>query len=217
MTRIIITTGEQSELEKGIQDAISVLSKGGIVVLPTDTIYGLACSPFNENAVSRIFEIKRRSLDMALPLLLSSVESADLYVSEFPNQARMLLDEFSPGALTLILPKKIQVPDIVTGGRDSVAVRIPDHPIPRKIADGIGGAIIGTSANRSGEPGITSGDAVCEILGHDVDMVLDAGETGGQIESTIVDLTEEVPVVRRIGAITRDAIETFYGHTVRVM
>lgn len=203
-------------LDEAVERAVAILKDGGVVALPTDTLYGLACSPFREEAVSRVFDIKGRPQDMALPLLLAGVEYVDRYVSDVPEEAQVLMEKFLPGALTLVLPKRAEVPAIVSGGSDSVAVRVPDHPVPRRIARELGAAITGTSANRSGEPGLTTAQAVQTALGDAVDMVLDGGETPGGVESTVVDLTRTEPTILRLGAISREAIEKACGCQVRV-
>ncbi len=203
-------------LDEAVERAVVILKNGGVVALPTDTIYGLACSPFREEAVARIFDIKGRPQDTPLPLLLASVEYVYKYVTEVPEEGTALMDKFFPGALTLVLPKRPEVPGIVTGGRDSVAVRVPDHPVPRRIAGKLDGAITGTSANRSGDPGITTARAVEAALGNDVDMVVDGGETPGGVESTVVDLTGSEPTILRLGAVSRELVEAACGRPVRL-
>ena len=192
----------QSDIEKQIKKAISILKKGGVVAYPTDTVYGLGACMTDVSAVDRIFQVKGRPKDMALPLLLADKAQMEAIVSSVPLSAKRLADEFFPGALTIILSKSDIVPDIITGGGQTVAFRIPDHPIPLAIIKGLGKPIVGTSANLSGHPSTLTAMAVQAQIGDKIDMVIDGGKCPGGIESTVVDLSGEKPVVRRQGAIS---------------
>ncbi len=192
----------QAQIERGI----SILKQGGLVAFPTDTVYGLGASASNQPAVARIYQVKERPKDMALPLLLAHTSQINEVACPVPPIAWLLADKFLPGALTIVLYKSNSVLDIVTGGGSTVAVRIPAHPIPVALAEDLG-PIVGTSANLSGKPSALTADEVCSQFGDKIDLVIDAGRCPGGRESTIVDVTGEVPVILREGAIPREELE----------
>ncbi|UCC17329.1 MAG: threonylcarbamoyl-AMP synthase [Dehalococcoidales bacterium] len=198
-----MTVDTRDKIEKGI----SILIGGGIIAYPTDTVYGLgACSDITK-AVKRIYEVKNRSLDMPLPLLVSDfswIEGLTLSISE---AARKLIDSFMPGALTLVMKKADSIPDIICGGKDTIALRIPDHPVTISLISGTGSPLIGTSANLSGKPSALSADEVNNQLGDKIDYILDGGLCPGGKESSIVDVTGDIPVLLREGAISKADIE----------
>ena len=191
-----------SDLEKQIKKAISILKKGGVVAYPTDTVYGLGACMTDTAAVDRIFQVKERPKGMALPVLLADRVQMESIVTSVPMSALLLVDEFFPGALTIILPKSDIVPDIITGGGRTVAFRIPDHPVPLALIKGLGKPIVGTSANLSGQPSALTAAEVQAQIGDKIDMVIDGGRCPGGIESTVIDLSGKKPVVRRQGAIS---------------
>ncbi len=206
-------TGSEHDriLNDQIDSAVAVLREGGVVALPTDTLYGLAVSALNVSAVERIYEIKRRPAGMALPLLLADRADFWKYATNVPEIAWRLIERFMPGPLTIVLERAPDVPEILSGGLDTIALRIPDHRVPREVATRLAVAITGTSANRSGSPGLTSADEVRRELGRDVDLVVDDGALQGGVPSTVVDLTEFSPRIVRRGAISRQAIEEACG------
>ena len=192
----------QTELEKQIIKAVSILKNGGVVAYPTDTVYGLGACMMDTKAVDRIFQVKGRPKGMALPVLLADrLQIAEIVTSVSPA-AKRLADEFFPGALTIILPKSAVVPDIITGGGRTVAFRIPNHPVPLSLIKGLGKPIVGTSANLSGHPSTLTAEEVRFQIGDKIDMVIDGGKCPGGIESTVIDLSGEKPIVRRQGAIS---------------
>ena len=174
--------------------------------MPTDTLYGLAASAFNVAAVERIFKIKGRPTDMALPLLLAGPDDLSQCAVDVPEDAWSLIDRFWPGALTLVFKRSHVVPDIVTAGRDTVALRVPDHPVPRAIARALGGPITGTSANRNGKDGLATADDVRRELGDDIDLVVESDTPLVGVASTVLDLTSSVPTVLRVGAVDIESI-----------
>ena len=196
------TDSYKSDLEKQIKKAISILKKGGLVAYPTDTVYGLGACMTNIHAVERIFQVKGRPKGMALPILLADRTQIEEIVKSVPLSARRLADEFFPGALTIILPKSDVVPDIITGGGRTVAFRIPNHPVALALIKGLGKPIVGTSANLSGQSSPLTAAEVQTQIGDKIDMVIDGGRCPGGIESTVVDLSGEKPIVRRQGAIS---------------
>jgi L-threonylcarbamoyladenylate synthase len=189
-------------MEKQIKQAINILKNGGVVAYPTDTVYGLGACMTDINAVDRIFQVKGRPKGMALPVLLADKKQIAEIVTAVTPSAKRLADEFFPGALTIILPKSANVPGIITGGGRTIAFRIPNHPVPLALVNGLGKPIVGTSANLSGQPSALTAAEVRTQIGDKIDMVIDGGKCPGGIESTIVDLSGEKPVIRRQGAIT---------------
>ena len=191
----------QLDLEKQIIKAVSVLKNGGLVAYPTDTVYGLGACMTDTKAVARIFHVKGRPKGVALPVLLADITQIKEIVTSVSSAVQRLADEFFPGALTIILPKSTAVPDIITGGGRTVAFRIPNHPVPLALIKGLGKPIVGTSANLSGQPSPLTATEVQAQIGDKIDMVIDGGKCPGGIESTVIDLSGEKPVVRRQGAI----------------
>lgn len=177
--------------------------------MPTDTVYCLAASLEHVGAIGRIFDIKGRDTTKALPVLVAdSIQMRQ--VAEMNPLAELLTRRFMPGGLTLILPKKPGVPGIVTGGRDSIAVRIPGHTLTLYVIKAVGAPLTGTSANLSGRGSVCTAEEVRSQIGDSVDMVLDGGKCPGGVESTIVDLTGPRPVILREGAVQRAELEAYY-------
>ncbi len=193
-----LSAGTKQQVEEGID----IVRRGGIIAFPTDTVYGLGASIYNETAVRQIFTVKRRPLEMALPVLVASIEQLKDVTVTLPKVALYLAEYFWPGGLTMVLPKSEKVPDIVTAHENSIAVRVPDHPVPVAIIKGLGMPIIGTSANVHGKPSPVSAAEVRKQLGKKVDLIIDGGRSPGTRESTIIDLTGEKPVIIREGTIT---------------
>jgi L-threonylcarbamoyladenylate synthase len=192
----------QLNLEKQIEKAVAILKNGGLVAYPTDTVYGLGTCLADTKAVDRIFQVKGRPKGMALPILLADISQIRDIVTSVPQIALRLADEFFPGALTIILPKSGTVPDIITGGGNTVAFRIPNHAVPLALINGLGKPIVGTSANLNGQPSALTAKEVEAQIGDKIDMVIDGGRCPGGVESTVIDLSGEKPIIRRQGAIT---------------
>ena len=212
------TAGHRTDqaLREQVHTAVRVLKGGGVVAVPTDTLYGLAASAFDERAVERIYQIKGRPGGMALPLLLANPGDIAKHTVDVPEVVWDLADRFFPGALTLVLKKARHIPDLVSGGLDTIAVRVPDHWIPREIARELGAPITGTSANRTGTPGLTTAQAVREQLGGEIDFVVDAGDLPRSIASTVLDVSGPWPTIVREGAVSRQAVEEVCGVEVAV-
>jgi L-threonylcarbamoyladenylate synthase len=187
----------------GRADAISVLRSGGIVALPTDTVYGIAVSLDAPDGIERLFHVKRRPPEKGIALLLADPLQAES-IAILSDAAKRLAAAFWPGPLTLVLPRRtgIDLPSALTGGAPTVGVRLPDHPVPRALAAAIG-PLPTTSANLSGEPDALDAATVVAMLGGGVDLVLDGGPTRGSVPSTVVDCTVEPPVILREGALGR--------------
>lgn len=190
------------DLTRQVDAAVGHLKRGGVVAIPTDTLYGLAASAVDPDAVARVFEIKGRPSGMAMPVLIADAEDIDLYSVDVPEVARELAHRFWPGPLSLVLRRSAALPDAATAGGDTVALRVPDHAVPRAIARRLGAPITGTSANPSGQPPATTAAAVRKQLGNAVDLVVDAGESPIGEASTVLDATGPALVVLRAGAIS---------------
>ncbi len=181
------------------------------MVFPTDTLYGLGADAFSIPALERIFTIKRRPAEISLPLLVSCWDQLETVAGQIPEAAHRLAGRFWPGPLTLVLPKAEQLPDRVTGGKDTVAVRMPDHPVALEIIRRLGRPITGTSANRSGQQDLLDYNAVRAELGNDVDYIVQTGPQPKGTPSTVVDLTTEFPTLLRQGALPLDEILRHVG------
>jgi L-threonylcarbamoyladenylate synthase len=193
-------------MERQIARAVRILKKGGVVAFPTDTLYGLGANAFDEDAVLKIFEIKSRPRDLALTLLLADIAQIEVVGDDIPKLAWELAERYMPGALTIVVKKSAAVSDIISGNRDTVAVRVPNHPIPIALINGLGAPLTGTSANLSGAPDPATAEQVHKQLGSRVDMIIDDGRCPIGVSSTILDLTTDPPTILREGAISRDEL-----------
>jgi L-threonylcarbamoyladenylate synthase len=198
-----------------VDKAIEILKNGGIVAFPTDTVYGLGGDVFNVRSVERIYRVKQRSRNLPLPVLLAESAQLDDIVASVPEMARYLMRRFWPGGLTLVLQKKDTLPDIITAGSSKVAVRIPDHVVPISLIRGLGAPIIGTSANVSDKPSPVTAEEVKQQIGSQVDLIIDMGKCPGGLESTVVDVTGDMPVILRRGVISEEEIRRFYQEYAR--
>jgi L-threonylcarbamoyladenylate synthase len=194
-----------------LERAAELLRRGGLVVFPTETVYGLGANALDEKAVARVFDIKQRPLSSPLIVHVADVEMAKAVVSVWPPVAEQLAAGFWPGPLTLVLPKRSCIPDIVTAGLPSVGVRMPAHPIALELIRLAGVPVAAPSANRFSGISPTTAEHVRRSFGDRVDMVLDGGPAKVGIESTVVSLTGEQPVVLRPGMITQGELEAATG------
>lgn len=199
----VLTADIRNKITKGI----TILMNGGIIAYPTDTVYGLGACSDNTKAIKRIYEVKHRTMDKPLPLLLADVSWIERLTISISDTATKLIDEFLPGGLTLVMKKSASVPDIISGGKDTIALRIPDHLVTISLINGVGRPLIGTSANVNSKPSALTADEVDSQIGDEIDYILDTGKCPGGIESTILDVTGEIPVLLREGAISRVEIE----------
>ena len=197
----------QEQIDKGV----SILKQGGIVAYPTDTVYGLGACAGLPQAVERVYAVKERPRNMPLPLLLADVSQITEIAEPVPPIAWSLVHSFLPGALTLVLPKSSSVPDIITTGGTTIAVRIPAHPVPIALVKGLGAPLVGTSANLSGRPSPLTAAEVYSQLGDSVDLIIDGGRCPGGKESTVVDVTGKTPVILREGVIPREELKRVCG------
>lgn len=189
-----------------IEEAAAVLRRGGLVAFPTETVYGLGADASNPAALRKIFAAKGRPADH--PLIVHVADASDLrhWAAEVPQAAWQLAERFWPGPMTLVLKKAAHVSDLVTGGQDSVGLRVPSHPVARRLLQAFGGGVAAPSANRFGKLSPTTAEHVKNELGDAVDLILDGGACDVGIESTIIDLTREPPAILRPGHITAEQV-----------
>lgn len=199
------------EEPEALEEALAWLRRSEPVAFPTDTVYGLGTWLADEAALDRLYEAKGRPEEQGIPLLLAEAECVEQFCRDVPPAAWRLIRRFWPGGLTLVLWRSALVPERLTGGRPTVAVRLPDHPVPRALARALGGAVPGTSANRSGQPAPTTAEGVLEQLGGRIPFILDGGRSGGSQASTILDLTQDTPRLLRAGPVPREALEAVLG------
>ncbi len=197
-----------------IRQAAATLAAGGLVAFPTETVYGLGADALNAAAVGRIFEAKGRPSDN--PIIVHIADDAVLpdLVTAVPPTARVLMARCWPGPLTLVLPSAPAVPPVTRGGLPTVAVRMPSHPVALALIRGAGRPVAAPSANRSGRPSPTTAQHVMTDLGDEVDLVLDAGPTPLGVESTVVDVTGETPVLLRPGAVALEVLTSLVGQII---
>lgn len=196
------------------RDAVDVLREGGLVAMPTDTVYGLIAVASDDAAVQRLFDVKRRDAAQALPLFVGSIDQCRL-IAETNAAADALAAAFWPGALTIVLAKRAAYRTRAAAGGATIAVRVPGDPVLREMALQLG-PLTGTSANRSGQPECHTAAAVREQLGEDVDLIVDAPVDAAGVPSTIVDCTSPAtPRIIRAGAIATGDIERVLGRTLR--
>ena len=197
--------------EIDIQNAVAILRRGGLVAMPTETVYGLGADAANPEAVARIFAAKGRPPNHPLIVHIGSAEQLPRWATDIPPAAYLLAQHCWPGPLTLILKRHPQVSAVVTGGQDSIGLRVPGHPMALALLAAFGGGIAAPSANRFGRISPTSAAHVQEELGAAVDCVLDGGPCQVGIESTILDLSQGQPRLLRPGAISASTLEALLG------
>ncbi len=197
--------------EKLMKTAGRIIQEGGLVAFPTETVYGLGGNALDPDAAGKIYSAKGRPSDNPLIVHIARISDLDPIVSAIPDRARILAEAFWPGPLTMIFNKSPLVPPSVTGGLDTVAVRMPDHEIALALIRAGGGYIAAPSANTSGRPSPTTAQHVRDDLDGKIDMIIDGGIVGIGVESTIIDLTEDVPMVLRPGYISLQMLRDVIG------
>jgi len=195
-----------------IARAAGLLRGGGLAAIPTDTLYGLAADAFNPEAVARVFAVKGRAADRALPLVAASTAQVLEYFGRLPAIGTRLADRFWPGPLTLVLQAPDRLPADVTGGLETVGVRVPAHAVTTALCGECGVPLTATSANVTGEPPTDDPDSVVRALGDTIDVLVDAGRTPGGAPSTIVDVTGDQPRLIRAGAIAWEEVQACLRH-----
>ncbi len=199
--------------ENALDRAVEVLKGGGVVAFPTDTVYGVAVSPWDTDALARLYEAKRRRSDHPIPLLLSDADQLErvaMIARRLKRQVTQLITRFWPGGLTLVLPKTEIVPNSVSHTH-TVGVRVPDLPLARALIQGAGGVLAVTSANISGQPSPITAQEVEEQLGGRIDLILDDGPSLGGVPSSVLDCTASPPALLRRGAIAAAELRAVIG------
>ncbi|MFB3052840.1 MAG: L-threonylcarbamoyladenylate synthase, partial [Dehalococcoidia bacterium] len=185
-----------------------------LVCYPTDTVYGIGAAAGDDAAVRRLFAVKGRSPDKPLPLLLADVSDA-ARVADVTPLAKALATRFWPGALTIVMRKAVSYRSLALAGGDTVALRVPDHELVRRIVRALGEPITGTSANRTGTRAPISAAEVAFQMGEMVELIIDGGQSRTRLESTVIDITRDKPEIVREGAVSRGEVEEALGRAVR--
>lgn len=198
MTHTKILTAEDPQ---AISKAVETIKCGGTIAFPTDTVYGLAVDPFNPQALNRIYAIKERSIEKAIPVLIGDIQQIEMLVSEVIEPARKLTDAFWPGPLTLILPKAANIPDDLSP-YPTIGIRMPKHEFTLRLLQATG-PLATTSANISGDSNPTTCEDVIKQIGGRIDLLINGGKTPGAVPSTVIDLTGKPLKLLREGPISR--------------
>ena len=214
-TKVVWITAEQIEKDT-LQEAASLIREGELVAFPTETVYGLGADALRPEASKKIYAAKGRPSDNPLIVHICKFEELESIAKEVPRQAKLLSDAFWPGPLTMVVYKNERVPYETTGGMETVAVRMPNHPVALGLIEESGCLIAAPSANTSGKPSPTEAAHVALDMDGRIPMILDGGAVGIGIESTIIDLTEEVPMILRPGYITKEMLEEVLGEEVMI-
>lgn len=210
MVEVLEASGE------ALDRAALIIRRGGLVAFPTETVYGLGASVFNQEAVAKIFEVKKRPRFDPIIVHVSNPEQVEHLCSEVSKTAEKLIEKFWPGPLTLVLPKSDSVPYIVTAGLGTVAIRMPSHPIALELIRRSGTPIAAPSANLFGFLSPTTPQHVVEQLGEEIDLVIDGGRTPIGVESTVLDLSSKRPTLLRPGGLPLEEIEKVLGQKIGV-
>jgi len=207
MRRVFVDPG--SPQRDAIQEAAKWILGGGVVAIPTDTLYGLAADPFSNEAIERVFAVKGRAAGRALPLVAADAAQIAAHICGLSPAGERLAARYWPGPLTLLVPAPRGLARDVTGGTGKVGVRVPADDVARAICAACGRPITATSANVSGEPATPDPDDVERTLGDRIDLLIDTGPTRGGPPSTIVDVTSAAPALVRAGAISWDELQAW--------
>lgn len=209
-TKVVLIDEQHIDLDV-IKEAGELIKQGELVGFPTETVYGLGGDALKPDSSCKIYAAKERPSDNPLIIHIAKWEDLDYICEDVPEKAKQLADVFWPGPLTMILKKKPIVPLETTGGLETVAVRMPSHPVALAFIEAAGGFVAAPSANVSGRPSPTLAKYVKEDMDGKIPLILDGGQVGIGVESTIVDLTEELPMILRPGFITREMLEQVLG------
>lgn len=207
----IISVDELNIVEDQLKEAGNIIKQGGLVAFPTETVYGIGANALDETSIRKIYEAKGRPSDNPLIMHICDESQVAEYVLNISDTAQKLMKAFWPGPLTLIFKKNNIVPSAITGGLDTVAIRMPSHPIAAAIIKYAGVPVAAPSANLSGKPSPTRGRHVIEDLKGRVDMIIDGGKSTLGLESTVLDVSSEKPCILRPGSITKTMIEDIIG------
>lgn len=204
-------------MNKLIQQAVNILKQGGLVAMPTETVYGLAADASNPEAVKKIYQAKGRPSNHPVIVHLASLDQIDDWTIEVPANVKRMLAQLWPGPLTIIAKKAPRVSEVITGGQDSIGIRIPKHPVAQELLQAFGGGLAAPSANRFGRISPTEAEHVREELGDKVDLILEGGRSQVGIESTILDITQKPYRILRLGAVSAVEICEVLAEPVEVL
>lgn len=209
-TKRVIIKDRNHPKEEELLEAARIVREGGLVAFPTETVYGLGGNALDESAAKKIYGAKGRPSDNPLIVHISCMEELPSLVKEIPGAGRILAETFWPGPLTMVFLKSDLVPDSTTGGLNTVAIRMPDDPIASQLIRLAGVPVAAPSANTSGRPSPTTADHVWQDMDGKIEMVIDGGQVGIGVESTIVDVSGPVPVILRPGAVTQEMLDEIF-------
>ena len=210
-TKLIQIEDTKKIKDEELSEAAAIIRRGGLVAFPTETVYGLGANALDEEAARKIYAAKGRPSDNPLIAHISCLKELEPLVSEIPEAGRKLAEKFWPGPLTMVFPKSEKVPYGTTGGLDTVAVRMPSDPVANRLIALAGVPIAAPSANTSGRPSPTMAEHVWQDMNGKIDMIIDGGPVGIGVESTIVDVSGEVPMLLRPGAVTMEMLRETVG------
>ena len=202
----LVKIDSNESLRKGLNEAVKIISEGGIVAFPTESFYGLGVDATNANAIKRLFKIKKRDPDLPILILISSLRELPHYAVSIPPAAKKMGKKFWPGGLTMIFQSSPILPPVLTAGKGKVGIRISNHPVANALSRALSIPITGTSANISGMPPCIRADHFVECLNNDLDLILDGGITEGKYPSTILDVTIDPPLIIREGIVKAEEI-----------
>lgn len=208
---VIFVTHKKTMITTDINKAKEILLENELIAIPTETVYGLAGNAYNETAIKKIFKLKKRPFYNPLIVHLKSASCISDVALEIPESALILADEFWPGPLTLVLKKQPHISDLVTAGKQTVAVRVPSHPLALALLDTLDFPLVAPSANPFGSISPTSAEHVFNYFGQELNVILEGGECEKGLESTIVGFENEQPVLYRLGSISVEDIEKIVG------
>jgi L-threonylcarbamoyladenylate synthase len=208
----LVTLRLSTQDANAIEHAVEMLQQGKLVTFPTDTVYGIGAHAFLSEAVAHLYLVKDRPAHMPIPLLLPDSAAMEAVCTDIPPLAWQIAEWFWPGGLSLVLRRAATVPDIVTAGGPTVAVRVPDHPLVRDLCQRLDAPLAATSANRHGQPSPVTAGEVETALGGRVPLLLDGGPCPGGVASTVLDLTVSPPVILRPGPITSAHLTALFPH-----
>ena len=208
---LVLKAEPPSYSSESITQAARILRNGGVAVFPTETVYGVGADIRCAEAVGRVFGLKKRELSQPLMAHCASPVQMLEYVADVPQWVQPLISRFWPGPLALILRSSEKVPPVVTGGGQTIGIRMVGHPVARDLLEELGAPIAGTSANLHGEPATSRFAAISPALLGQVDVALDAGLCGKDVPSTVLDVTQRPPRILRVGAVSVEAIEAVAG------
>ena len=204
----MITVCLPTQNARALARAVEALQRGQVVAFPTDTVYGVGAHAFLPDAVTRLYTVKKRPSHLPIPLLLAEAEEMEAVCTQIPPLAWRLAERFWPGGLSLVLPRAPTVPDVVTAGGETVAVRLPDHDLVRELIRRLGAPLAATSANIHGQPPPVTAEEVAAQLNGRIPLILDGGPCPGGVASTVLDLTVSPPRVLRPGPVTAAQLAT---------